>query len=285
MAWLWAALLLHTVTAVAVLAYGRFAGFGDVLTRHHHYWAALAVPFTLVVVVSVAAAWPADHPRWARRVVAGAATVWVIGTVVSWSAFAVPWSRNPSGTYLATLRRETAAPGVNLWDTRPPLEVMPYISDNRSVVALARLMGNDPVAMAGASEPVLADDDGVLHLAGLRSWGSVSVPTDCGLTVRGEVTRRLPVTGSPPDGEWFIRIGYLSGSDATVDVQVDGIGADGRPATIGTGGPRQWEGGLGRVNLRVDTVSTPRSLTLTSTSPNAEICVGDVTVGQPEPLR
>ncbi|WP_068398091.1 hypothetical protein [Kribbia dieselivorans] len=284
-AWLWAALLLHTVMASVVLAFGRFAGFGDLMTRHHHYWSALAVPFTLVVVASVAAAWPADHPRWARRLVAGAAVVWTIGTVVSWATFAVPWSHNPSGTYLATLRLETAAPGVNLWDTRPPLDVMPYISDHRSVVSLARLMGNDPASMVGTSDPVLADDAGKLQLAGLRAWGTVKVPPDCEVNLRGETSQRLRIAGSPPDGEWFIRIGYLATSDSTVDVHVDGAGPDGRPATIGTGGPRQWDGGVGRVNLRVDTVSTPRTISITSSTPNAQICIGDITVGQPEPLR
>lgn len=274
--WLWLTLALQVLVTVVLVAIGRYAGFGDVLTRHHHYWSALTVPFVLVVVGGVVAL--ADSgARWARPAVVLLAAAWVAGTTASWVTFAVPWSRNPSGTYLANLRTEAGAvPDVNLWDTRPPLEVMPYVSNNASVVELARLTGLDPQSMAGTSEPFLVDDAGHLRTAELNDWGHVPLPANCRRTVNGARETRLPITEDVPSGDWFVRVGYLARADAEVEVRLAGAGG-----SVGTGGRRVWPGGLGRQNLRADATVEPHTVVIRTFSKDAGVCLGDITVGQP----
>lgn len=273
---LWGATLLFAIVGTPVVALGRYSTFGDVLTRHQHYWADAAIPMSLALVCTLAAIpW-----RGGRRVVVGVwGATWVAGTVVSFVGFAGPWGQNTSRDYLERLTTDIDAAGsVNLWDTRPALEVMPYISENRRVSGLVGLTGaNGATTLASGPQPQVVDDTGSVRPAVLRSWAAVQAEPgmSCTALVQGatEVTMRLDST--LPRGDWAVQLPYLARPEATVRVFAETAGGE-RVPLLGDG---SWESGLSSGYAMVEQPTTMRALVLVSQDADANICLGDVQAG------
>jgi len=276
--WLWAACLLYAAVGVSVVALGRFSTFGPVVAHHHHYWSDGAIPLTLAVACSLSGLRLVRRPAGLRLVAGLAAALWAVGTVASFTGFAQLWGGNPAGRYLATMREEAGRDGgVNVWNTRPSLDVMPYISNNRSVAHLLGLTGSRAQVQASSSEPEIVDPTGRIVPASFATWGDAEVPPDCGLTLRGRQEVVLPLRRPVPQGEWFVRIGYLSNPEASVVVTLNG--SEGSAPALPT---TPWPAGLSTANLGVDGLVDATSVTLRTTSDTTNVCIGSVLVGLPE---
>jgi hypothetical protein len=279
--WLWAACVLYSAIGVSVVALGRFSTFGSVVAHHHHYWSDGAIPLTLALVCSLSGLRLVHRPATLNLVAGLAASLWAIGTVASFTGFAQLWGANPAGSYLAALREDAGRDGgVNVWNTRPSLDVMPYISNNRSVGHLLGLAGTGAQVQASSSEPEIVDTNGRIVPASFTTWADTEIPPDCGLTLRGRQEVVLPLRRPVPEGEWFVRVGYLSNPEAAVEVTLNGSkgSTPARPAT-------PWPAGLSTANLGVDELVDATSVTLRSTSDATNVCIGSVMVGLPEVAR
>jgi hypothetical protein len=278
--WLWAAAVVYASATVTVVAYGRFATFGETMTMHYHYWSDASIPLALVMAGTVAAL---ARLRW-RWPVAPAvlvAAVWVVVTVGSFAGFASLWGRNPSGVYVSHLASALQERGkTNLWDTAPPPDVMPVISNNRRVSGITRLLGGEAVFEDTGSEPYLVADDGRVVPSKFVEWGSARVPADCKLTLRHSQSVTLPLSGTLPEGRWFARIGYLANPQAEVRVELrrrDGV------TTLLRSGAGAWPAGLATAYLAADREGSGSEIVLTTTGPDTNLCIGSVSLGLVEP--
>ena len=273
--WLWAAVVLFAVVGVPVVAVGRYTTFGDVLTRHHHYWSDAAIPLTLAVVCTVASVRPT---RRLMRAGLAAGLVWVLGALVSTVAFAGPWGRNPSREYLATVTAQIEDKGhVVLWDTHPPTDVMPYISTHRRMSDLVELTGLTDVEFGSTTlVPEVVNDLGEVRSATLRGWAGTAEPTaDCRYRLRGAGRVVLPLNRQLDEADWAVRVGYLANPASRVRASL----LDGRGHETRLLGPTQWTAGLTAAYLLAPEPVAAHAVVLTTDDPNANICIGDVAVG------
>ena len=90
----------------------------------------------------------------------------------------------------------------------------------------------------------------------------------------------LPLRRPVPQGEWFVRIGYLSNPEASVVVTLNG--SEGSAPALPT---TPWPAGLSTANLGVDGLVDATSVTLRTTSDTTNVCIGSVLVGLPEVAR
>ena len=278
--WLWATVLLFAVVGVPVVALGRYAVFGAVLTRHHHYWTDAAIPLTLAVVTTVAAA---KHTRRSAVAAGVLALVWVLGTIVSYAQFAGPWGRNPSREYLASMAADVAAhPTVALWDSRPPLDVMPYISANRRISSLLGLTGVEGARFEPSGPmPNMVDNDGRIRPARLHKWAVGVTGRDCSVLLRGAGEVRIRLDSPLDSGEWSAEVGYLANPSSAIRAEL--VDRDGRHVPML--GADEWDAGLLTAYLTASEPTTATALVLHSDDPGTNLCVGDVTVGLVEVAR
>lgn len=277
--WWWAAVVAYSVATVAVVGYGRFASFGSVFTRHLHYWSDASVPLTLAVVASLALVRPARFPAVRRAMCAGLALVWLLAVGASNLHFGQLWATNPAKDYTRNLASSLRDRGeVNLWDTLVPDRILP-LSDNRSVPAVARLISRDVEVQDPSSDPLLVRDDGTITASRLQAWGRSANGADCRYLLKGTGSVTVPLDQPVPSGYWYFRIGYLANPDTTVDVTA--VGASGKVALV-SGSPT-WPAGLGTAFLRTARTGDVRYVVVSTREPRTNLCIGDITVGVPEP--
>jgi hypothetical protein len=274
--WLWGAVGVYVIATVAALSIGRAATFGGLVTRQYHYWSDLAIPVTLIVAGSLDAVMSV-RPRGLRMVLVVTSTVWLAGAVVSMTGFAQLWGKNASGTYLHVLQEELRrTPDVNLWDTSPPADVMPYLSGNRQISGLARLMAANPSFQSSSSVPYVVDDHGHIRQADFQTWGSAEVPNGCQVVLRGIDSVTLPLRSPVPEGDWFVRVAYLANPSAGIAASLNS-----GPRNVPLAGERVWPAGLANAYLRATSRAGGDSVTLRSNDPRTNLCIGNVEVGVP----
>ncbi len=278
--WLWGALAAYLVLTVFAVAYGRFATFGETLTMHYHYWSDASIPMSLAVAGTVAAVRHLPS-RW--PVAAGALITagWVVVAAGSYVGFAELWGRNPSGAYVSRLASALAERGgTNLWDTAPPSDVMPAISNNRRVSGLAQLLGADAQFGQIGSEPYLVADDGSVVPSRFVEWGSAIVPAKCDLTLHRHQTVAVPLSGTLPAGRWFARMDYLANPQAEVLVELRA--RDGATTALRSGST-PWPAGLSTAYLAADDEGAGSEIVLTTGDKETNVCIGSISIGLVEP--
>jgi hypothetical protein len=278
--WWWAAVAGYSAATVAVVGYGRFAFFGSLVTRQLHYWSDAVVPLTLAVAGSLVLLRPVRRRVLGGVVASGLALVWLAAVTASNHGFAQLWSANPSKAYAGNLIRSIEDRGrVNLWDTQLPDAILP-LSANQGVAGVARLVSDDVLVQDPSSEPLVVRGDGTIVASRFAVWGRSVDASDCRYLLTGADSVRVPLTQPVPSGFWYVKIGYLANPSATVTATA--VGDSGAVPLVN--GPATWPAGLGTVSLRASRVADVRYITLSTSEPGTNVCVGDITVGVPEPM-
>lgn len=278
--WLWGSVLVFCIVTVGLVSIGRFELFGLGVARQPHYWTDIAIPLTLAVVLTL------HRSHWLPRATVlkvALPAIWVIAMAWSFMTFADLWGRNPSGDYLEAMVSDVAAEptGLNLWDTRPPLDVMPYTAQNRRVSSLLNLTGAKAGFLLSTPEPLVIDDGGHLRQAEFSEWTSARIKPDCGTLLKGNGSITLDLNRALPEGEWAIMVAYLANPSATVEMSL--------VTRLGHSEPLlstdNWDAGLASAYAIADKPTTGTAIRLTSTEPGANICIDSARVGlvRPQP--
>jgi hypothetical protein len=232
---------------------------------------------------------PTDGWSGSRRppvavLVAGlAAVLWLLGSLLSVADFDRHWAANPTHRYVDTLTADIAeaGPGLNLYDSTVSQAVLPIFFGPRWHLSdFLPLTGRVPVFDAPATEPLLADDQGVLRPAVLVPAATREPPAGglCAYLASGAGTWRIPLDQPAPDGDGFLRIDYLQPRPSTADVTVEDLSG-------GVHSPipqRQVVFGyqLSHVTLRLP-VTSVRAVIVRTKAPETHLCIGRLTVGAP----
>ncbi|WP_370892949.1 hypothetical protein [Janibacter sp. GXQ6167] len=272
--WLWGAVLAFTVATVITVGIGRYTAFGEVLTAHYHYWTDISIPLTLAVILTL------TRSGWLPKAKAlryGIPALWVGAVAISFAMFAGPWGENPSGRYLENMTTDIAAdPGeTNLWDTRPPLSVMPYISTERRISHVLELTGTKAVFMRSTPQPLFVDDDGHVRSAQLVPWATGVTKPECGNQIRGRDPLTIKLNEPLPEGEWAVAMSYLANPEAHVDVDL--VSPDG--GVTPTRSTPVWDAGLANAFAVADEPTAVEAVRLTPREDGTQVCLDQVFVG------
>jgi hypothetical protein len=286
----WAALLTYLVFSLGILAAGRVALGGAIMALETRYLADAAIPLTVAVGAALMPlrgernAWlPVAHTlqaQWPRRTRTIAGSV-VLGVVLvlslhAMNAYAAISSSNPYRRFVESVRTSLATlpPGAEVYDTALPVDVVGPIFGEYNLVSrfIAPLQTARQRASLAArtqfTDPYYLDSTG--RFQPMRVEGSASpapLPGACGWTAKdGRV--EVPL-GSPafPWG-WAVRVGYLADRDTAATIR------------LGDAEQRvQLSEGLGEVFVKL--VGGGTGVVLDDLDPAANVCVGDVQVGNP----
>jgi hypothetical protein len=286
----WAALLTYLLFSLAILVAGRVALGGSVMALETRYLADAAVPLALVIGAMLMPLRDEDdawlpvaqrlRSQWPPRTlnIAGSVVLAVILVLSlhAMNAYAAISSTNPYRAFVDNVRSSLATlpPEAQIYDTALPVDIVGPIFGEYNLVSrfIAPMQTPDERAALTArtefATPYYLDSSG--RFQPMRVEGSASptpIEGSCGWTATGG---RVDVPlGSPafPWG-WAVRVGYLADRDT--------------PATIRLGDAQQevqLHEGLGEVFVNL--VGGGNSVVLDGLDESANICVGDVQVGNP----
>lgn len=224
--WLWAATALYLPVIVALVAYGRYAFFGSVLTMNYHYWSDLAIPFLLALVLTLHDGLPRLASRPLTAIPALAVLIaWLAGAGVSYAGFARTWDDNPSKPYFANLRAELEAGPANLWDTDVPGGVLTLLSPDRRISPILEMSGWPARIQTADGEPRIVDEEGHLRPARLAFTADAVIPKKrenalCGLSLSDGRAVELRLTAPITPARWFARLSYYSSTEHDLRVEL-----------------------------------------------------------------
>ena len=287
----WAALLTYLVFSLGILVAGRVALGGAIMALETRYLADAAVPLAVVIGAALMPlkgekdAWlpVADTLRaqWSRRSrnIAGSVVLGVILVLSlhAMNAYAAISSTNPYRAFVENVRASLAACPP---ERRSTTRRCPWTSSDRSsasttssVASSRRLPDPDERAAVARARTQFTDPyylDSTGQFQRMRVEGSASPTPVAGVCGWNAEDGRVDVPlGSPafPWG-WAVRVGYLADRDTS--------------ATIRLGEAEQkvqLHEGLGEVFVNL--VGGGNSVVLDGIDPSANVCVGDVQVGNP----
>ena len=119
-----------------------------------------------------------------------------------------------------------AGPGLNLYDSTVSQAVLPIFFGPRWHLSdFLPLTGQVPTFDAPATEPLLADDKGVLRPAVLVPAATRQPPPGglCAYLRPGAGSWRIPLDPPAPEGDGFLRIDYLQPRPSTAEVMVEDL--------------------------------------------------------------
>ena len=233
---------------------------------------------------------PAGQPGAARRtrprtvLVAGvAAVLWLLGSLLSVADFDRHWGANPTHRYVNALKANIAdaGPGLNLYDSTVSQAVLPIFFGPRWHLSdFLPLTGSDPTFDAPATEPLLADEKGVLRPAVLVPAATREPPPGglCAYLAAGAGTWRIPLDKPAAEGDGFLRIDYLQPRPSAAEVRVEDLrgvvhSPIPRPQVI-------FGYQLSHVTLRLP-ITSVRAVIVRTKAPETHLCIGRLTVGAP----
>ncbi|MEU4601497.1 hypothetical protein AB0F43_00825 [Kribbella sp. NPDC023972] len=274
---LWASVVVYVLVTLLLVAYGRFALFGVVITLHYHYWSDLSIPLTLAVVLS------ARSVRIAVPAVALACLV--IGAVVSDVGFARTWAKNPAKAYFATVTAELerAGPNVNLWDTAMPQPIVNGLMSDIRLSPVLRMAGIPFRLQAAGSEPLMVDETGKLRPAQLAVWSRGEPASTgnafCNLLLHGTEPLTVPLRSTQDQiatAGWFVKAAYFSNRENQVSIEL--VDASGNVAALPSA---TWPAGVGSMYFGPSRRITATAVRLRSSDPATNVCVEDLEIGLP----
>ncbi|MEI8406106.1 MULTISPECIES: hypothetical protein [unclassified Kribbella] len=276
---LWGSVVVYVVVTLLLVAYGRFALFGVVITLHYHYWSDLSIPLTLAVVLS------AKSLRLPRFVPALALCGLLAGVVVSDAGFARTWADNPAKAYFANVRAELdrAGPNVNLWDTAMPSPIVNVLMTDTRLSPVLRMTGIPFQLQAPGSEPLRVDETGNLRLSPLAVWSrgepASTSNSFCNLLLRGTEPLTVPLKSTQAElatAEWFVKAAYFADRENQVSIEL--VDADGNVAAMPAA---KWPAGLGSMYFGPSRRITATEVRLRSSDPATNLCVTNLEIGLP----
>jgi hypothetical protein len=277
---LWGSVLVYVVVTVVLVAYGRFALFGDLFTVHYHYWSDLSIPLTVAVVLTTASL------RIRLSVAVCCLLAWTVGIVVSDAGFAGPWAKNPAKAYFATVAAEfdRAGPNVNLWDTSMPQPIVNGLTADLRLSPVLRVAGIPFQLQSPASEPLMVDETGHLRPARLAVWSRGEPPSRdnpfCNLLLHGTEPLTIPLRPTQPEvaiADWFVKAAYFSNREN--DVTLELIDADGNVAALPAA---RWPAGLGNMYFGPSKRIRTTEVRLRSSDPGTNLCLENLEIGLPQ---
>ncbi len=297
------------VPCAAIIAVGRMTRLGPVAGLDLRIWADALVFMVLIAALAVlggreertqsqpaeSAADPAPtHSSRRRRLfrivgVVGAAslsTLYVVNVGHSTVVFGREWAKNPSGAFVAQLRREIdAIEGTpRLVATEVP-QVVPFIDPYYDVGDLLAPLKRPVDVNTESPSTQIVDDDALLQTV---LWTSVATlprgpVEDCGWAIApGAEPLTLAFAAPVPyyDDNQF-RLSLLVSGTTGLDVNL--VDADGQ-SLIDLRAPLTFERGIYRLNLRIVRGGRPVSVTIAPVNPNVGVCVTGAAVSSPRPL-
>jgi len=288
----WIALLTYLVGSMAVLAAGRVAFGGSIVALETRYLADAAIP--LVVAVGCALMplrgekdpWLPITWRLGDVVPAGArfAAGVLVGTlVVGLSLHAVNGyagfsAANPYRPFVESVRTSLAAlpESAEVYDTALPVDIVgPIFEEYNLVSRFVAPMVDDKTRRAMYSRtsythPYFLDASGHFQRMAVLGAESPELPAgSCGFNVvNGTVV--VPLGSNAFDWQWAVRVGYLADRDTAATIV---LGDDEQEV--------QLHKGLGEVFVTL--VGTGDRVTIHGVDESANVCIGDVQVGNPVP--
>jgi hypothetical protein len=209
-------------------------------------------------------------PRWQAAAVG---IVCLSGCVSSWSYAEIWHHDNPGDSYIHAARSGLRGQGdVDVADQIVPSEVIPnfFFSYNTTRQLLPLAVKNVRFPSV-TSDLVVLDENGSPRRAQIDSVavGRKGPVTDCGWKVR-RAERQIPLDQMTSDADWWVRIGYLSSAQDTVQVR---MGASNVEAPV--------QRGLSSLYLQASGVID--SVTISGLSSGTTLCVDTIEVGTPVP--
>ena len=288
----WVALLVYVAGSLAVLAAGRVAFGGPIVALETRYLADAAIP--LVVAVGAAlmplrgeqAAWLPVAARLGSLVppasrLAAATSVGVVVVGLSLhavNAYAGFSAANPYRPFVDNVRTSLAAlpDSAEVYDTALPVDIVgPIFQDYNSVSRFIAPMVDDKTrretyGRTSYTRPYFLDASG--HFQRMAVLGAESLqtpPGSCGWNVVNGATV-VPLGSSAFAWRWAVRVGYLADRDTTARIVL----GDAQQEV-------QLTKGLGEVFVTL--VGAGDRVEVRGVDPGANVCIGDVQVGNPVP--
>ncbi|HEV7205159.1 MAG TPA: hypothetical protein VGN18_11145 [Jatrophihabitans sp.] len=303
----WSMPLVVSAVGIVVVAVGRYAAFGIVISQQfeHAYYAALPAAVATTLAFSgldteqvrrrlsgdaTAAGRPSVDPAATPRSAAArrlrllphcVVVAVVTSSIFSGVTYAQLWARSPAHRYVSTLERSLreAKPGTALYDSPVPTRIIPleathYVSD---IVGLTDVRADFSYT---APRPSLVDANGRVVPAAffVQTEVDLSEPQFCNFPVQGTTIVTRPFRAVARRNDWYLQIGYFQQYASVVAVTV--IDRDGRER-LPTAGTRQLlPAGLGRLHLMFRHTS-PAAVRIRSLSPATNLCVTGAQIGFP----
>lgn len=288
----WIALLVYVAGSLAVLAAGRVAFGGPIVALETRYLADASIP--LVVAIGTAlmplrgetAPWLPVSARLGALVSPGARFVagTAVGAVVvglslhAVNAYAGFSAANPSRPFVDNVRSSLAAlpESAEIYDTALPVDIVgPIFEEYNRVSRFVAPMVDDRTrretyARTSYTHPYFLDASG--HFQRMAVLGAESLKTpagSCGWNVVNGSTV-VPLGSSAFAWEWAVRVGYLADRDTTARIVLGDAEQE-----------VQLHKGLGEVFVTL--VGAGDRVEVRGVDESANVCIGDVQVGNPVP--
>lgn len=308
----WAIPVLVLVTGIVVVAIGRYAQLGMMITRQFEHTGYVAIPLAMAVALAFWAGSPAQietrlpdggmrHPaaagrrmtdatpdrhRYGRRTwtTVGVVTVIAAASIASQLTYTQHWADNPARSYVQRLDRDLQRLGrVSLYDTPVNSIVIPIISPNHYVSDLVALLGRSVKFNTPGRLMIVASDGSVRPSRLLVAASGVQeASAGCAVIVRGAGDWRIPLDHVPHASEYFLHMSYLQQHGAVVAITVED--SDGR-RVVPVGGDRtELLGTLSTLTRRLPLMQ-PAAVLVHSNSLATNLCLSDVVIGAPFPVQ
>jgi len=299
--WLaWSLPLVSVAVGMTLVGLGRYALFGDLVPLGFSYAFDVAIPMVLAAALSLSAAMPPELPgnsgvsrptarplettssARTRRWPALVSLAIIASSTVSTLTWVHRWAENPAPHYVQTLIQQVraAGPGVNLYDTGVPQDVVPFVGERRAVSDILAIAGVPARFNQLDTDPQLVDDAGHLRPATLLIDAQTKVTPNkfCDNLIQGRTDRTLALTASLTDNKYFVRISYFQQRETEIEIRVRdstgkriaAVGGD-RIALTGTLGAHLIELGTGR----------PGTVEFSSQNAATNTCITETSVGVP----
>lgn len=284
----WVLLAAFLGLSIGLVARTRLGFVGPIIGRDTRYVtdAALLGPLCLALAwlpLRVMAASDADPPtrrsRSSRRravlLRAGTMFVLVVTTcgVISGERYLRNPSLNPGADYVANLRADLAAAPepVAMFDQAVPgVMMMPAFGPGAMLSHVTKPLPERPRFVTWAPAVKVADDRGHLRDASVAGVTAPGTPVVCG---RGQVVRELPA--SPIAWAWKAEIAYTANRETAALVTLD----DGRPGARAV--PVRLSAGMHQLYVSLE--GGGNRFMLSGLTPDAVVCLGQVSVGRLRP--
>ncbi|PRY61529.1 hypothetical protein BCF74_10587 [Knoellia remsis] len=288
----WASLATYLVASMATLAVSRVLVIGSAAGLEPRYIADAALPL-VVAVGYVLMALPNEQRPWhrsptllpsglARRVgiTSGSllATAVFVLSLNSYNGYARIQSANPYRPFTEKARASVSAlpAQAQIYDVALPVDIigplaLEYNRTSRFLSPFATTaQRRDMYDRTYYTNPYYLTTDGSIVPMTVEGAVSKRVPgTSCGYVAEdGRI--EIPLESRVFDWTWVVRVGYVSDSDtsATITLGLDSV-------------PVRLTQGAGQVIVPLQ--GTASSVIVQDLHPWAQVCVGDVTVGNPAP--
>lgn len=289
-AWLWTALAIYLLFSLAIIALGRVAYMGTAFGLETRYLADAVIPVVMIIgacfmpLRGEQSSLTAEGRSVARQfhaigkpLLAGGLAIFVVLAMHSMAAYSSFSSNNFTRlfvTYMQNSLKELPEDAQIVDTEMPPNVLTPLWGDYNYVSRfIAPLVPEEERELLYSrrvfTNPYIITDQGRFAPMAIAPAATSDPPTGwCFNNTHGEVT--VPLTDDLFEWSWKIQIGILTTSELTGVVE---FGDDQVPFTV--------DQGLSQVFVSV--LGGGDNVRITGLPPDADVCVGDVQVGNAVP--